>query len=391
MTNLRKRAEAFLDTNPEDTPTLSTADVKKLVHELQVHQVELEMQNEELRQAQAELADSRDRYVDLYELAPVGYVTLDRHRTIREANLTICKLLGFERTQVIGRKIDEFTAPEHRDDCFRHFRAVLQSQSEQSFELRFRHDDDHKLWGAVKCVPCEPDSSWPDGCRAAINDITERKQAEEALRVSEEKLALAASGTRVGIFDRNIATGAIAATEQNVRLLGLRTTTTTLSQDYRYPDWAERVHPEDLPRVEAEMDRCMRERAPFETEYRVVWPDGSVHWLAARGVFLYDVDGRPRRMLGILMDITGRKNAEEQIQRHAHELEAFNRRMVGRELRMVELKKEVNALCKPLGRPPEYPAEFLQEHPSPRISERRAPMANDAERSETNDGREAAH
>ncbi|MGM0562606.1 MAG: MASE3 domain-containing protein [Pseudomonadota bacterium] len=158
----------------------------------------------------------------------------------------------------------------------------------------------------------------------------EHKAAEVALRESEEKLALATSGTQVGIFDRNLLTGEIAATEQNVRLLGMppaaaagtRTRTrTTLSQFYGYSDWAERVHPEDLPGVEAEMERCMAQHTPFESEYRVIWPDDSVHWLAARGIFQYDDEGQPMRLLGILMDITDRRQAEEKIREMNQELE----------------------------------------------------------------------
>jgi PAS domain S-box-containing protein len=131
----------------------------------------------------------------------------------------------------------------------------------------------------------------------------------EALRTSQERLALAVSGTRIGIYDWDIVTGEVLWADQVARLLGL-CPTTTLPQPYHYRDWAERVHPEDLPRVEAELHRCMAERTTFEPEYRVVWPDGSVHWLAGRGVFEYDPDGQCTRMLGLLMDITDRKQAE---------------------------------------------------------------------------------
>ncbi len=147
--------------------------------------------------------------------------------------------------------------------------------------------------------------------------LQQLRRQQEMLRESEEQLALAASGTRIGIFDRNLITGEIKATEQNVRLIALRTTTTTttttttLSQEYHYRDWAQRVHPEDLAQVETEMKRCMDKHAPFEAEYRVVWPDGTTHWIAERGVFQDDGQGTPSRHLGILMDITARKQAEE--------------------------------------------------------------------------------
>ena len=100
LSELRQRAEAALAEkagSASDVSLLSPEDVKELIHELQVHQIELEMQNEELRRAQVALEESRDRYVDLYDYAPVGYFTLDKNALILEANLSGADLLGIER------------------------------------------------------------------------------------------------------------------------------------------------------------------------------------------------------------------------------------------------------------------------------------------------------
>lgn len=92
-TSLRKRAEAFLDKNQTTLKGTSIKDTKELVHELHVHQIELEIQNEELKRSQYELAESRDNYSDLYDFAPIGYVVLNEKNIIVEANLTICSML----------------------------------------------------------------------------------------------------------------------------------------------------------------------------------------------------------------------------------------------------------------------------------------------------------
>jgi len=107
---LRKKAEMELIRSPAKHETPRSAEV--LLHELQVYQVELEMQNEELRQAQVELEKSRDLYVDFYDFSPVGYITLNHEAMIDEINLTGAKLLGMERSKLLHRRFLPFIAPE---------------------------------------------------------------------------------------------------------------------------------------------------------------------------------------------------------------------------------------------------------------------------------------
>lgn len=179
---------------------------------------------------------------------------------------------------------------------------------------RFERSDGSVQWVRWEVRPWYNLAGQVGGIVIFSEDLTEHKQVEEALRISQERLALAASGTRTGMFDWNIVTGETLCNEQHARLLGLSTTTTTtttVSLPHKYSDWADRVHPEDLSRVEKELHRCVAEHTPYEMEYRVVWPDSSVHWVVSRGTCLYDEQDRPLRMLGIVMDITERKRAEE--------------------------------------------------------------------------------
>lgn len=138
----RKRAgAATAAVSDPDTAGLSAPEIRRLVHELRVHQVELETQNEELRIAQAELGLSRDRFNDLYDFAPIGYLTLDEEATIREANLTLVNLLGVERRRLIGSKLSRFIARESQDTLYLHLQAVRSGPSTQRCELTLRRAD----------------------------------------------------------------------------------------------------------------------------------------------------------------------------------------------------------------------------------------------------------
>ena len=120
--DLRRRAESQRDASPEvlserslDIDKLSSEEVEHLIHELQVHQIELEMQNEELRRTQQQLEASRDRYADLYDFAPVGYFTLSETSLILEVNLTAAAMLGVERSQLIQQPLTRFIVREDQD------------------------------------------------------------------------------------------------------------------------------------------------------------------------------------------------------------------------------------------------------------------------------------
>ncbi len=139
-------------------------------------------------------------------------------------------------------------------------------------------------------------------------------EREVALRASEERLAMAASATQIGIFEWDLAKGSIFWTQAHEALFGYAPTTTTTEHDYSR--WADRVHPEDLPLIEDESHRCMLEHKPFDVEYRIIWPDGSLHWIKSKGIYQYDNDDKAYRLLGVVIDINKRKQTEETLRKN---------------------------------------------------------------------------
>jgi PAS domain S-box-containing protein len=142
----------------------------ELMHELRVHQVELEMQNDELRRAQIALEESRDRYVDLYEFAPVGYFTLTREGMIAEVNLTGAALLGVDRKKLINRRFANFVTTAKRDCWNQHFLSVLQLEGRQTCELELQHDDGALLHTRLDSLRMEADGI--SSVRIALVDLT---------------------------------------------------------------------------------------------------------------------------------------------------------------------------------------------------------------------------
>jgi len=195
--SLRKRAEKILSQKPEAVRKIPVEDIKRLIHELDVYQIELDMQNDELRKAQAEIELSRAKYVDLYDFAPVAYFTLTATGRIEEVNLTGAKLLGVERTNLVNRDFRLFIAPEFMSLFESHRLEVLASDSVQKCELKLIRKDGTSLDASLESLSLKSgDGSASLGdealaqsslIRSAMSDITERNKAQMALRESEER------------------------------------------------------------------------------------------------------------------------------------------------------------------------------------------------------------
>ncbi|MGD9098898.1 MAG: histidine kinase dimerization/phospho-acceptor domain-containing protein, partial [Anaerolineae bacterium] len=192
--DLRRRAEEALRgraadplADLQDLGELSPADVRRLVHELRVHQIELELQNEELRQAQWELEASRDRYFDLFDLAPVGYFTLSRKGLILEANLTGAATLGVERSRLVKKPLSRFIVRDDQAVFFPRYRAAFETGTRQTCELRMAKKDGTPFYAHLECVATE-DGDGTVQARVAISDVSERVRAQEVLKAYSEQL-----------------------------------------------------------------------------------------------------------------------------------------------------------------------------------------------------------
>jgi len=168
--SLRAGAEALVGSLAPEETAAQPADV--LMHELLVHKVELEMQNEELRRAYAELEEARDRYAGLYEFAPVGYVTVSREGLISEINLTGSALLGIDRAKLIHRRFSMFVAPDGRDRWHRLFLNMMEHAEggKQSFSLEMAGADGSVFHAHLDCL-CRKGLDSPPVLWVALTDL----------------------------------------------------------------------------------------------------------------------------------------------------------------------------------------------------------------------------
>ena len=189
--SLRQRAEAItrhmLSDEANSDRFLSPMESKKALHELRVHRIELEMQNEVLRDAQEALEESRDRYVDLYDFAPVGYLTLTDKGMIEEINLTASTLLGVERKKLQQHLFASLVIANDRTRWMTQFLNVLEKGDKSDVEVAIKRHDGTVFQAALDCKR----ASLGDGemaIRIALTDVTERKQAEVELRSTKGRL-----------------------------------------------------------------------------------------------------------------------------------------------------------------------------------------------------------
>jgi len=180
---LRDEAEALVVNI--SAPKVTAQPSEMLIHELLVHKVELEMQNEELRRVHTSMEEARDRYVDFYEFAPMGYITLSRDGLISEINLTGCTLLGIERFRLVGRRFTRSVVSQDKDLWHRLFLNLMEHSEtgRLSFGLQMERADNSTFHAHLDCLRWEAEGA-PKALRIAMTDISKLKRSEAELRVS---------------------------------------------------------------------------------------------------------------------------------------------------------------------------------------------------------------
>jgi PAS domain S-box-containing protein len=275
---------------------------------------------EERVTGQTELRESESRFRIMADAAPVLIWVAGVDKLCTFFNKPWLDFTGRSTEQELGNGWAEGV---HRDDlqnCLQVYTSAFDVRQPFVMQYRLRRNDGEYRWILDQGVPRYDEQGKFAGYIGSCVDVTELMTKDEALRQSEERMRLAAAAVNLGIWEWDLATNEIWATNARRAVLGWPSTGKVTFEDFMF-----RVHPEDSGRVRQTINEAIRDAKEYESEYRLVLPDGIVRWISTRGSVHFDDAGKPARLLGINIDITARKQAELDAQRDRAELSHLSR------------------------------------------------------------------
>lgn len=323
--SLRQKAEAHFrereEVSAEKLGSLSSESLQTILHELRVHQIELEMQNEELRRAQEDLETSRTRYFDLYDLAPVGYVTVGEAGLILEANLTAAQLIGTARPALANLPISRLIFREDQGVYYKHRQRLIETGEPQACELRLTRADGSTFWAQLLAAASQAADGSP-ALRVVLSDISDRKSKDaelQGLRTAVEQSANTimitdAAGSIEYVnpaFEKSTGYSKAEVAGKNPRILS----SSEHDEEFYRPLW-ETINVGKIWRGEFHNRR----------------KDGSLFWESATISPVQSDSGEILRFIAIKEDITVRKRLERELAdalRHAEEAAAAKSDFLG--------------------------------------------------------------
>jgi PAS domain S-box-containing protein len=309
---VRQRAEAAFREDAthlsEQIETLSAEDIRQMFHELRVHQIELEMQNEELRRTQAELAASRSRFFDLYDLAPVGYLTLSAAGVIKQANLTAVAMFGVTRETLVKRALSDFVFAEDEDAYYLHRKQLVEGGGRLAWESRLLKEHGASFWARLDATMMQDADGAPE-LRIVVGDISDRKALEISLTESEDKFRYLFEHSVIG-KSLTSPSGEMHVNPAFCKMVGYT------PAELRSLHWSKITHPEDIELTQKQIDALLRgERESVRFVKRFLHKSGAVVWTDVCSALRRNAVNAPMYLMTNIIDITERKADEDQLRK----------------------------------------------------------------------------
>jgi PAS domain S-box-containing protein len=267
-----------------------------------------ESEGTERRRVGTGLSENEERLQAIVSQAAVGIAQISLDGEWLRGNKRFCEMLGYSEAELHRKTLHDLTHPDDWDLVVAGRRQLLTGEiSSHTIQKRYIRKDGTVFWGRLHRSLARDRNNRPRCIIAVVEDINEKIQVERALQDSEQRLMMAQKAAHLALWDRDLSTNVITISGEYSRVYGLAADRRALT----YEEWLTLVHPEDRERVQEHGRDTITRTNIWDEEFRVVWPDGSVHWLLGKGTVFRDDSGQPVRIAGVNLDITGRKRAEE--------------------------------------------------------------------------------
>ncbi|WP_407431360.1 PAS domain S-box protein [Arcticibacter sp.] len=280
----------------------------RLLQELQVHQFELEMQNDELRRTNEELEMQRIRFLGIYELAPIGYFILDNHGNIRDVNSAGSQLLDIDKADLLGRRFISFIEITDRDHFHRFFHDIIDRHEKRNCQIQFTSYSGQTFFGQLEGTAIDGFLPRSATCYLAVIDISERIEAVAKLEETKERLELALEASDAGTWEYDYATGKIFLNDSSFGLCGIDNITYT----GEYHSFLDIVHSNDRYMVDQHLRTCINHEKEVDIEFTIVRNKEKCH-VSMRGHLIRRPEN-VKRFVGTIMDISEKKRLESEAQ-----------------------------------------------------------------------------
>lgn len=272
------------------------------------------------KQAEEALQESEERFRSLFMNTTIGLYRISPEGQILMANPTAVRMMGF-------KSFDELAARNREKEGYETsfsrsgFRDIIEKEGEIiGFETSWIRQDGEVIYVRESARAVRDSGESILYYEGTVEDISHRKLAENALRTSEQRLRMALQAAKAGAWEWDIVSNLTVWSDENFRVLGLNPETSEASLE----NWQKCLHPDDLDITLVKVGKSLQSGENFDVEFRVIWPDQSIHWINDKGIIINDETGKPVKMVGIQIDITERRQFEEKLKENEIHLQKLN-------------------------------------------------------------------
>jgi len=265
------------------------------------------------------LHQSELRFRKIFEEGPFGMTLVNKELQILIANNLFCEMIGYTEDELRHLTFKELSNPDDFRLDFPNIKKIIAGElSVYKTDKRYIRKDGQEIWVSLTVTPTFDDNKQFLYNVAIIEDITNKRKAELEIKRLNERIATATNAAQLGIWDWDLVNNNLIWDDRMYLLYGHKKDKLSIA----YQTWLNGIHPDDRENSDNISQAAIRGENDYDTEFRVVWPDNSIHWIKASGQVFFDDQGKPLRMIGVNFDITGRKKGEEELLENRAKLNA---------------------------------------------------------------------